>query len=84
MTPRPRPSRRTFIGLGAAAAAGVGAVAAARELGGQAEPARTAASKLVARRRPATQENDLLGDPHWPIRHLGAPDAMLGDRKSVG
>jgi hypothetical protein len=78
MTPRPHPSRRTVIGLGAAAVAGAAGVAlGARELAGRAAPPGAAANRLVARRRPAV-ENDLEGDPHWPIRHLGPAEAMLG------
>ena len=33
--------------------------------------------RTVAHRR-RVSENSLPGDPHWPIRHLGPADAMMG------
>jgi N,N-dimethylformamidase beta subunit-like, C-terminal len=75
-----RPSRRAVIGLGAAAVPVV--VAIAREFIGPGQPATgsPAASGTggpPAGRRPVS-ENSRPGDPHWPIRHLGPSDAMLG------
>jgi hypothetical protein len=76
MTPHSRrPSRRAVVGLGAASVPV--AVAIAREFIPGNPKTAAAGSKPVAHRRPAS-ENSLAGDPHWPIRHLGAPDAMIG------
>jgi hypothetical protein len=77
------PSRRSFLGAGAVAA---GAAAA----GGLA--ACTSSSPPAASRRtghpaahPVIAENSKPGDRHWWIRHLGAPDDIMGytDRASV-
>ena len=73
-------SRRAFLGLGAAAvAAGISATVAACS-GDHPAPAAAAASagrpRGAPRRVPA--ENSRPGDPHWEIRHLGAPDAIEG------
>jgi hypothetical protein len=71
-------SRRAFFGIAAAmtAVAAAACSAAARTAGrsgstGQARPVRAKAHGPVS-------ENDLPGDPHWNIRHLGAPDAIVG------
>ena len=74
-----RYSRRAFFGIAAAATA-VGAAAcsaAARSVsrsGSTSQPGKQAAR---AKQGPVS-ENDLPGDPHWNIRHLGAPDAIVG------
>ena len=74
-------SRRAFLALGAAGIAGAAAVAAARLLRPAAparhvsDPATTA--RAIPHRRPLP-ENSLPGDPDWEIRHLGAPDAIVG------
>jgi hypothetical protein len=75
------PSRRAFLGIGAAVAGG--AVAAAR-IAGSAQPDDRAAAgtrhrngsqppgqPAAAARRWPVGENDLPGDRHWRIRHLG-------------
>ena len=69
-------SRRAFLGLAATAALPVAAAACTAAAG----PGGTAHARIRragAARRPAN-ENQLPGDPHWNIRHLGAPDAMIG------
>ncbi len=69
-------SRRAFLGLGAAGVAG----AAAGLAGCSPHPA-TAAPASPARavpRRRVVPENSRPGDPHWEIRHLGAPHAIEG------
>ena len=73
-------SRRAFFGIAAAATA-VGAAAcdaAARAVGGKASPGKAHDQALGAKARGPVRENDLPGDPHWNIRHLGAPDAIVG------
>ena len=77
-----RPSRRAFLGLGAAAVAtGISATVAAcssdHPAPGAAD-ASGAASRGTPRRARAVPENSRPGDPHWEIRHLGAPDAIEG------
>jgi hypothetical protein len=71
-------SRRAFLGLGALGLGGLGAVAAASGCAGNsAPPAAHATARAPAHRR-VVAENSLPGDPHWKIRHLGAPDAIMG------
>jgi hypothetical protein len=82
MTPRPH-SRRTFLGLAAAAvaipAAVVAAVKAAGSGGsGSSSDATHDRPARPAGRRKLVSENDLPGDPNWNIGQVGAPDAMLG------
>jgi hypothetical protein len=81
------PSRRTFIGGTAGAAAGAaGAIAGATAAGGalaacsSGPPGHKASGTHHAHqvRRTAVQENSLPGDRHWWIRRLGAPDAIMG------
>jgi hypothetical protein len=75
MSPRSLHSRRAFIGLAAAAAAPAVAACA----GNGAGPG--GAAHGGARRSPrpaAVSENSRDGDPNWGIRHLGAPDAIMG------
>jgi hypothetical protein len=71
-------SRRAFLGLTAAAAVPA-AVAVAMKVAdsGSAAQAETRKTPTVPRRR-VVSENQLPGDPDWPISHLGAPDAMMG------
>ena len=73
-------SRRAFFGIAAAATAVAAAAcdAAARTVGRggsqrqeQGPGARTTATGPI-------NENDRPGDPHWNIRRLGAPDAIVG------
>ncbi len=77
-----RASRRVFLGLGAAAvAAGVSAATAA--CSGDRPASRAAAGspagpRSAPRRARVVPENSRPGDPHWEIRHLGAPDAIQG------
>ena len=76
-----RPSRRAFLGLAAAAAAPA-ALATAGGLAGCSSPARSPGRQPLTPRpltpRPRVSEKSLPGDPHWNIRHLGAPHAMMG------
>jgi hypothetical protein len=69
-------SRRAFLALGAAgvagAAAGLAGCSPHPATAGPASPARTAP------RRRVVPENSRPGDPHWEIRHLGAPHAIEG------
>ena len=74
MSSRPH-SRRAFLGL-AAAAAGTAAVAACDASGPHSSA--PAGAKGSIPRRKVVSENELPGDPHWGIRHLGQPDAMIG------
>jgi hypothetical protein len=73
-------SRRTFLRTAAAAAA----VPVAAELAAcstQADPAAREQRRQPARTarvRHATSEGQRAGDPRWDIRHLGAPDAIVG------
>jgi hypothetical protein len=70
-----RPSRRTFLGLGATGVAGVlGAAGCSR-----ARPAAAARPRpsATATRRPVA-ENSLPGDPDWEIRDLGSPHEIEG------
>ena len=75
-----RASRRAFLGLGAAAvAAGISAAAAVAGGDHAARPAaRPAQGRPRGGARRALAENSRPGDPHWEIRHLGAPDAIEG------
>ena len=82
MTSRPH-SRRAFLGLAAAAAAVPAAAVAAVKAtesgrsGASADAARAKTARRVSPRK-LVSENELPGDPNWPISHLGAPDAMIG------
>jgi hypothetical protein len=71
--------RRAFLGIAAAAvAAGTAACSAtARAAGREATPKAPQPARRSTAGRPV-RENDLPGDPHWAIRHLGAPDAIMG------
>ena len=90
---QPAKSRRTFLRTAAATAAAAAAVPVAAELAAcsaaahssaspaSASPASRAprhevASPVGARRK--IPESTLPGDPRWDIRHLGAPDAIMG------
>jgi len=73
MSSRPLPSRRTFLALAAAAAAPAVAACA-----GKAAASGTAHVRGPAAQRRTVSENSLAGDPNWDIRHLGAPDAIMG------
>jgi hypothetical protein len=82
VTSRPH-SRRKFLGLAAAAAAvPAAAVAAVKAAGsgrsGASADAARAKTARSASPRKLVSENELPGDPNWPIRSLGAPDAMIG------
>jgi len=68
-------SRRAFIGLAAVGAAGVAAVAA--KLAENGKKASAGTTHPTAHHR-TVSENSQAGDPHWSIRHFGAPDAMMG------
>jgi hypothetical protein len=71
-----RLGRRAFLGLGAAGAAGA-AVAAAKLWPASGSTAPAAAAPSAPRRR-TVPENDLPGDRHWAIRHLGTAHAIEG------
>jgi len=69
--------RRAFLGIVAAAVAvGTAACSAAARSVGRGSRASPSARPPVAAR--PVRENDRPGDPHWNIRHLGAPDAIMG------
>jgi hypothetical protein len=68
------PTRRAFLGLGAAAVAGV---AAAAKIIGSGQPGGKQPA-TAARRRGPVPENTLPGDRHWRIRHLGSPEEIEG------
>src|SRR5215469_8550675 len=72
---RPLRSRRAFLGL---AAATVSAAAAGCTRVAEADDTAPAGSPRPATVRRRVSENALAGDPHWNIRHLGPPGAMLG------
>jgi hypothetical protein len=79
MTRDAQATRRAFLGLGALAIAG--AAAAAARLWRPSTPTRHASEPATTRRvtpRRAVPENSLPGDPHWEIRHLGSPNAIMG------
>jgi hypothetical protein len=73
-----RVGRRTFLRLGAAGAIGAAAGAAAKlwPASGSTDPAPAAAHSVPHRR--TVPENDLPGDRHWAIRHLGTAHAIEG------
>jgi hypothetical protein len=73
-------SRRAFFGIAAAVmAAGAAACdAAARTAGRSGRPGKSQDQAIRTKPRGPVAENDLPGDPHWNIRHLGAPDAIVG------
>lgn len=83
-------SRRAILGLGVAGAGGAIAAATAKFWRPASQLPKTAASasavpKTGGTTRKLVPENDLPGDSHWRIRHLGAPDAVEGyaGRESV-
>jgi hypothetical protein len=66
--------------MAAAAAAVPAAAIAAIKAAGSGGPQTSAHAKTarsVPKRR-VVSENELPGDPNWPIRQLGAPEAMVG------
>lgn len=71
-------SRRAFLGLAAASAAGVAGAAVASELTGAGSPARRQQPGVKAAHRTSPGENSLPGDPHWRIRHQGEPREIEG------
>jgi N,N-dimethylformamidase beta subunit-like, C-terminal len=71
-----RYTRRAFIGMAAGAAA-VPAVTAGCQFGGPGGSSHPGPGPAPSRRRPVP-ENSLPGDPHWNIRQLGGPGAMMG------
>ncbi len=76
MTQRETPTRRAFLGTAGAVAAGAaaGAVAGCTASAG----AHPAPRGTRIRLRSSKAENSLPGEPHWWIRHVGAPDAIQG------
>ena len=73
-------SRRAFFGIAAAVVA-AGAAAcdtAARTVGRSGSSGKPGGQAGRTPSRGPVSENDLPGDPHWNIRHLGAPDAVVG------
>ena len=69
VNPGSRCSRRAFLVAATIPAAAVAGCSSP-------DPGRT--GRPAASPRPRPSENALPGDPHWQIRHLGAPDAMMG------
>jgi hypothetical protein len=70
-------TRRVFLGKAAAAAAAVPAVGGmTAALGGCTTTGR--AITAPPPRRGPVPENSLPGDPHWRIRYLGMPHAIMG------
>jgi hypothetical protein len=69
-------TRRTFLGLSAAAATGAAAAVAGCSASASSSGKVPATHQATPRR--VVSENSLPGDPHWNIRHLGGPDAMIG------
>ena len=69
-------SRRVFLGLTAAGAAGLAAGCSA-DATSSGSPGPHATTHQAASHRPV-RENALAGDPNWEIRHLGAPMAIVG------
>jgi hypothetical protein len=69
-------SRRTFLGLLAAAAAVP--VAACSALKGTVSGGTPSTKSSGAPPRGPGSENSLPGDPDWKIKHLGGPEAMMG------
>jgi N,N-dimethylformamidase beta subunit-like, C-terminal len=70
-------SRRVFLGLTAAGAAGLAAGCSAGATESSSPASTHAATHPAAKHRPVS-ENALPGDPNWEIRHLGAPMAIVG------
>jgi hypothetical protein len=68
-------SRRAFLGLAAAGAAGAAVTACT---GSGAGSAQRQAAVAVPRTRLTVPENSLPGDPHWAIRHLGGEHEIEG------
>ena len=75
-----RYSRRAFFGIAAAATAAAAAAcdAAARTVGRGGSKGRGQGLGARATAKGPVSENDRPGDPHWNVRHLGAPDAIVG------
>jgi hypothetical protein len=70
-------TRRSFLGRAAAAASIPVAVAVAARLADESAAPAHARSAATRRHRNGA-ENELPGDPHWDVRHLGARDAIMG------
>src|SRR6266702_2420613 len=76
MTQRETPTRRAFLGTAGAVAAGAaaGAVAGCTASAG----AHPAPRGTRIRLRSSKAENSRPGEPHWWIKHVGAPNAIQG------
>jgi hypothetical protein len=77
------PSRRTFLGTTASAAGAVAGAAAAGEglaacSSGGSHPEGPRKHAAHPARHTVVPENSMPGDPHWWIKKLGAPDAIMG------
>jgi hypothetical protein len=75
------PSRRVFLGAGAAAAGALAAGAGSGLAGcgsSEAPPRALRAQRSQHRPAGAVPENSLPGERHWWIRHRGAPEAIMG------
>ena len=70
------PSRRAFLGKSAGAAGSVAAAGAVAGCTGGSQPASGRTQRPA--RRGVVAENSLPGDRQWWIKHLGAPDAVMG------
>ena len=73
-------SRRAFFGIAAAATAVTAAAcdAAARTAGRGGSQSQEQGPRARTIAKGPINENDRPGDPHWNIRRLGAPDAIVG------
>lgn len=71
-------SRRSFLGTAAAAAAAVPVVGAAVGCQSNANAPVGGGEPTGPARRTVVAENSLPGDKQWWIKHVGAPDAIMG------
>jgi hypothetical protein len=78
MSGQENPTRRSFLGTAAAAATAVPAAGAIASVAGCQSAPSASGKGPAAPRRTVVPENSLPGDKHWWIKHLGAPDAIMG------
>src|SRR6185437_7631704 len=72
-------TRRAFLGMAAAGALGAAGAAAGctpSAPGPRRQP--PPAAPKASPKRKVVPENSLAGDPHWEVRHPGAPHAIEG------
>src|SRR5215469_14052354 len=82
--PRRTVTRRTVIGIAAAASIPAGLAAAKLAGAGASAPRRDGGRPATSHKR-TVSENSLPGDPNWDIRHVGQPHEIMGyaNRASV-